>query len=399
MKKLLILTSTFPNGPSDAITARFVWDLAESLKEFYQVFVLCPHSSGLALTENWQGVQIYRFKYSLFTGFQLLSSGNGMASDIKANPLAIFQVPGFFITQYLNAKKIIKDNSIEIVNSHWLLPQGLIGAFLKKRMRVRHAVTAHAADVFLLKRMGGPGKALTDFIIKYTDLVLPVSGFIKRTLDTLSKKKYNFQIISMGANRNFLARSEYKPDKNDGRALKLLFVGKFVEKKGIIFLLEAIHSLKKEGIRVSLNLAGGGILENRLRNFVITNRLVENISFSGWVNNEKLPELYRACDIVVVPSVFDKNGETEGMPVVIPEALACGKPVLASKVSGIPDVIQDGYNGWLVEPGNSLGIAQKIKDISLIDLEPIRKNAFKTAENFTYEQIARRYHQAIESIK
>ncbi len=397
MKKLLILTSTFPKGKTDAITARFVWDLAESLKEFYQVFVLCPHAKGLALKEEWQGVQIYRFKYCFFADLQLLSSGNGMASDIRSNFLAVFQIPGFFIAQYLNAKRIIKINHIDTVNSHWIVPQGLIGAFLKKKLGIRHVVTAHAADVFLLKRMAGAGKKLADFIISYTDLVLPVSTYIKQTLDSLTSQRYAYQIIPMAANRNFSAASNDIQNKTN-RGLKLLFVGKFTEKKGIIHLLEAMRILKKEKTEVFLELVGGGILENDLRDFVNRNDLAKNISFLGWVPNEKLPELYRSCDILIVPSVFDRKGETEGMPVVIAEALACGRPVLASRISGIPDIIQDGYNGWLVEPGSSLGIAKKIEEIGLIDLAPFQQNALKTATGLTYNKTAIKYKEAIEKV-
>ena len=110
-----------------------------------------------------------------------------------------------------------------------------------------------------------------------------------------------------------------------------------------------------------------------------------------------MPEIYSLGDVIVVPSVFDRKGETEGMPVVIQESMACGIPVLASKISGIPDIVKNGENGWLVKPADELSLANKMEEVmSLENLEGFRKQAIKTSKNNSYLRIAERYYRAIE---
>lgn len=119
--------------------------------------------------------------------------------------------------------------------------------------------------------------------------------------------------------------------------------------------------------------------------------------FQGWTHNEKLPEFYAASDITVVPS-HDKDGDVEGMPVVILESMAMGTPVLASKISGVPDVVEDGVNGWLVKSGSGEALAEKIRELASADLTEFSKSAAETAEKYTFTSIAKKYRDVIESL-
>ncbi|MBU1084105.1 MAG: glycosyltransferase, partial [Candidatus Omnitrophica bacterium] len=107
--------------------------------------------------------------------------------------------------------------------------------------------------------------------------------------------------------------------------------------------------MKDNGADFKVVIAGGGPLEERLKNDAAGRGLTGLIEFAGWKKNDELPEIYSASDVVVVPSVFDSKGESEGMPVVINEAFAAGVPVLASGISGITDLVENGRNGWLAE--------------------------------------------------
>jgi glycosyltransferase involved in cell wall biosynthesis len=396
MKRFLIVTSTFPRNNSDAVTARFVFDLAKSLSEFYSVYVLCPHAAGLPLYEEWDGLKVYRFRYFFPQGCQFLSSGSGMLSDLKNNIFAFFQIPFFLVAQFFAVGKIIRKEKIDIVNSHWIIPQGFILAISKVFLKFTHVLTVHAADIFALKRCRFIGSQLVRFILKRTDLVLPVSNFIKEQILEVSRNsKIKSSIIPMGVNETFF-KSSAKVRAKDDCGLKMLFVGKMVEKKGLRYLLEALNVLKSENLSFYLEVIGGGPLEAELKSYVQELGLGGKVNLLGWIANEKLPRYLATNDIVVVPSIFDKKGETEGMPVVILEAMAMARPVLASRISGIPDIVCDGYNGWLVEPKSSLELANKIREISRLDLEMFGANALRTAKEFTCRKTALNYKKVID---
>ena len=109
--------------------------------------------------------------------------------------------------------------------------------------------------------------------------------------------------------------------------------------------------LKKTGKDFSVIIAGGGPEEDKIKTLAKELDVLDKVSFIGWTNNNELPAYYTASDIVVVPSIFDSKGETEGMPVVVNEALSSGVPVIGSRISGIPDVVIPGENGWLLIRG------------------------------------------------
>ena len=402
MKKLLISTSTFPKSRDDAVSARFVFDLAKALCRFYDVHVLVPHSAGLLRYEELEGLKIHRFVYFLPSRFQILGSGKGMLSDMRDKFLAYLQIPVFLMSQCLATINIVIRNKIDIVNTHWIVPQGFICALIGTILRFNHALTVHAADIFMLKRYGFLGRHICRFILNRTDVMLPVSNFIKEQVEEVSRKDTTSCIIPMGVDTD---RFKYTGEKGDlktrfklNNAFTFLFVGKFSEKKGIEFLIKASARLQKKGFDFNLILVGGGPLYDCMTALVETCGISDHVRFLGWINNELLPGIYSLSDVIVVPSVFDRRGETEGMPVVIQEAMACGIPVLASEISGIPDIVEDGENGWLVKPADDVLLAEKMEEIlSLESLEDFKKQAMMTAKNNSYSCIAERYMKAIES--
>jgi glycosyltransferase involved in cell wall biosynthesis len=401
MKKLLILTSTFPKSKDDAVSARFVFDLAKALCRFYDVHVLVPHSTGLLRYEESEGLKIHRFIYFLPLRLQILGSGEGLLSDLKSNLLAYLQIPCFLMFQCLATINVVIKHKIDIVNTHWIVPQGLVCALIGSLLKFNHVLTVHAADIFTLKRYGILGTYICRFILKRTDIMLPVSNYIKEQVREVSHKDITSHIIPMGVDTN---KFKYTEDKDSLRAkfklsniFTFLFVGKFSEKKGIEFLIKASAILQEKGYKFKLILVGGGPLYNHIAKLVEAYGVSDNVRFLGWTKNELLPEIYSLGDVIVVPSVFDRKGETEGMPVVIQESMACGIPVLASEISGIPDIVKNGENGWLIKPADELSLANKMEEVmDLESLDGFRKQAIKTAKNNSYLRIAERYYRAIE---
>lgn len=146
--------------------------------------------------------------------------------------------------------------------------------------------------------------------------------------------------------------------------IRLLAVGRLVEKKGFVHLVRACRILKEDRIDFHLVLAGDGPLKGELARLVRQWGLREQVSFPGFVTFDDIPGFFDRAHMLVMPSVVDSSGDRDGIPNVIVEALMHGLPVVASNVSGIPEVIQDGRTGLLVPPGHPHALATAILELA-----------------------------------
>jgi glycosyltransferase involved in cell wall biosynthesis len=193
-----------------------------------------------------------------------------------------------------------------------------------------------------------------------------------------------------------------------GREILVLYVGAFSEEKGVIYLADAFFNIAEKYPQINLILAGTsnlwanqsknvkyaeyeGLVFNRLNHYVSNNR----VHFLGKVGSNNLPALYQACDFLVVPSIYP-----EAFGLVALEALACGKPVIASKVGGLPEVINN-ENGILVEPGNQKELENAIVKLAL---DPSLRFMFgesgrKFAEQLSWEKAVNKIEEVYCLVK
>lgn len=187
-------------------------------------------------------------------------------------------------------------------------------------------------------------------VYKNADLVL-CQGSSWRTLFI-----ENFPLISVDKFKTRLnwidMNSTGQKGQSENTELIILFLGWVEKAKGVEDLIEAISLLKNK--RIKLLVGGNGSYFDEAQSKVNNMGLNNNIKFLGWVGPEDKLQLFRKADLFILPSYF------EGMPNAIVEALSWSLPVIATRVGGIPDMITDGVNGFLVEKGNPNQIAEKI---------------------------------------
>lgn len=153
-----------------------------------------------------------------------------------------------------------------------------------------------------------------------------------------------------------------KPGVTDTAALQLLSVGRLVPHKGHAVLLEAL-SLLGSGLDWRLVLAGSGPEEKRLRAIIAENRLSHRVIIKTGLDDLALAAEYRKADLFVLPSVEIADG-AEGFGIVLLEAAIHGVPIVASRVGGVPEVLDDGGCGVLVDPGNPVALCTAIDSLS-----------------------------------
>jgi len=349
------------------------------------------------------GVKVYRFPYFYPKALQCLAYGNGIVPNIKNNRLAKFQIPFLCFFELIYTMKIVRREHIDIVNSQWFVPQSLAGAICKKLLRTTHVSTIHAADIFCLERL--PFKRIFgDFIVKNSDTIIVVSSYIRDVLLGLTSKelreeaKQKIIVIPMGVYTNMYknndaSKSDLKRKYDITSEYVLLFLGRLAEKKGIPYLINALPKILDKYENISLLICGDGLLKADLETLVKDLGLESNVRFAGFVTDDEKYDYIKLSDIIIIPSIVTESGDTEGLPVVILEGLAAGKPVIASNVSGIKDVIKNSWNGILVEQKSSEQIATQV--LRLLNDEELRiylgENALISSANYDWKTISDMY--------
>jgi colanic acid/amylovoran biosynthesis glycosyltransferase len=145
-----------------------------------------------------------------------------------------------------------------------------------------------------------------------------------------------------------------------GEVFRVLYVGSLEQRKGVDDLLHALCKLKGSW---NCQIIGDGSMRAYLESLSHKLELQDRVAFLGAKQFQEVSEAYRESDVVAAPSKIGRQGRTEGIPNVVIEALGHGRPVITSRVSGIPELVRDGETGLLIEPGDIDGLAAALKRI------------------------------------
>jgi glycosyltransferase involved in cell wall biosynthesis len=143
----------------------------------------------------------------------------------------------------------------------------------------------------------------------------------------------------------------------------VLAVGRLIEKKGFADLIRACALLRAEGCDFRCRIVGKGGLREALRDLIHELELEEHVELSGPMPREVLLEQYRRATVLVAPCVVGSDGNRDGLPTVITEAMALGVPVVATDVTGIPELVEDGRTGLLVRQRDPRALAAAIRRV------------------------------------
>jgi glycosyltransferase involved in cell wall biosynthesis len=243
------------------------------------------------------------------------------------------------------------------MHAHFL-NNGFIGAKLKNLYNKPLIVTAHGTDVYDLPFRDNWYRTIARYVLTEADEVITVSKFNAEKLLSLGVSPNKLHVIPNGYDdRFFKPLSSCSIRQKMGLPLNkrvLLSVGNLVEVKGHTYLIDAMNIVLKKRNDVIAVIIGSGPLQEQLQKKVIQLGLNGKILFVGRKMHEEIPMWLNASDIFVLPSLG------EGFPTVIPEALACGKPVIGTKVGGVPEALSNPDVGFLVNPRDSKSLADAI---------------------------------------
>ena len=238
-----------------------------------------------------------------------------------------------------------------------------IGLELARRLgRIKAPVVVSFLGGDITRFVTQNGPAVYDNVIRNADLLLPLNSFFAKKLLAWGADPARVHVYRMGLDVNGIA---FKPRHVEvGEPVRIVTVGRLVEKKGTEYLLRAIAAAKKKTDRaLRVEVIGTGPLEDRLKKLAATLGLQEHVVFHGAQPNTRVLALLEQAHLFSLPSVTAADGDMEGTPFSIMEAMAAGLPVLVTRHSGIPELVDDGVSGRVVPERDVEGLAQALLDL------------------------------------
>lgn len=269
----------------------------------------------------------------------------------------------FSFLLHFKIRKLIKKYGLEVIHLHG----GPGGIFFLKKLDIPIIYTSHHTYYqqihFIPKQKW---KWIFNIIesasYKKASKIIAVSSNTKKILI----KHYAIQEKNISVIPNGVDISHFYPMKVENIENSILYVGRLDKRKGIDFLIKTIPLIKEEIPDIKLFIGGKGKLRESLEEFVKLNNLNDNVEFLGFISEDELTKWYNRAELVVIPSIF------EGFGITAIEAMACGTPVIGTKVDGLVDVINNEIDGFLVEYDNKILLSKKI--ITLMKNKKLKQN-------------------------
>lgn len=350
--RVLHVSASFPRSDTDP-TAPFLADLTSLQREAgWEVAVLATHDQGLPSRHIVGGAHVRRARYAP-DRFEVLAYRGGGHRSLRS-PAHALLLPGLLASLAANTLAEIRRFRPDVVHAHWILPSGLVLASLPKRARPRTVLTMHGNDVELASsKMARP---IARAAARRADALLAVSDPLARRAD---------EVLGLPAGTVSVARlpvpSGLTPTPLPTGPLRLLAAGRASHEKGFDVLLAALALVAEPAFAQQqwrVTLVTDGPERPRLEAQAAAAGLGDSVSFLPLQPRAALFDLMREHHVVVAPS------RAEGLGMLALEALALGRPVVASRVGGLMEVVTEGDDGRLVPPDDPAALADALTDLA-----------------------------------
>ncbi len=248
----------------------------------------------------------------------------------------------------------LRREGITHVHAHFASSATSVAHYLHHLCGMNYSFTAHAKDIYI-------DRVSDDVLIRKmarARFVVTVSDYNKTHLSELAPE-VPIERIYNGLDLTQFSPNGTHPDETP----LILAVGRLVEKKGFDDLIRACALLHDRGVAFRCDIVGSGSEEPTLRALIDDLRLKDVVHLTGPMPREELVKRYPRASVVVAPCVIGADGNRDGLPTVLIEAMALGVPVISTPVTGIPELVRDGETGLLVAPNSPVDLAHAIASV------------------------------------
>jgi colanic acid/amylovoran biosynthesis glycosyltransferase len=253
---------------------------------------------------------------------------------------------------YLGPK--LKKARVSHVHVHFAGLASRTAWWIKRLFGITYSFTGHANDIFCPK----PDQRVTlGDLVDEASFVVAVSDFganwLRRGFPEAADKVYRVY--------NGLDLSTFRPSIPGSKPVRLLSVGRLIEKKGFVFLVEACRMLSSSGLNFTCEIVGEGPERRRLEELIRAYRLSDQVLLTGSKPQTEIVDLLARGSLFVFPAIHDSSGDSDNLPTVLVEAMASNLPIIATGIAGIPEIVRHNENGILIQEKDAAQLANAIR--------------------------------------
>jgi glycosyltransferase involved in cell wall biosynthesis len=385
--RILHVVTAFPRGPDDPITPWLVELLQRLRAAGHEVEVFTSAYKG-SPDQTFAGIPVHRFRY-FPRRWENLTHEETAPDRMRRSLLYRVMPLGFVAAGLLAIRRLTRRRHYDVIHVHWPLPLALFGWAAQRRGRPPIVTTFYGAEL----RLGF--RRFLAWAARRSARVVAISSYTAAALREIVDVP--IEVIPYAA---ALPPAPPADAAIRAGALTVLFVGRLVERKGVRYLIEALAQLPAPQAR--LVIVGDGPERPRLEARARELGVADRVDFRGRVGDEDLRRAYQQASAFVLPAILDARGDTEGLGVVLLEAMNYGVPVIASRIGGIVDIVMDQQSGVLVPPADAAALARALQQLLA---DPARARALgetgrrRLAEHFSWDAILARIEAVYRSVR
>ena len=346
--KICFVASTFPRAEHDPAVPWLRDEIRRLKARGHDVHVFAPAFKG-GPDHDIEGIPVHRFRY-FFAGKEDLTHDAGAPTKIR-RPDYLLITLFYIIAGAIGLARLHRRERFDILHVHWPFPHGLFGVVAAKFAPTKLVMSFHGAELLLARKFPFVDPALR-FFTRRAHCVTSNSSYTAAAIRKLETREP--VILPFGS-----PIPERATPLPNNEVKRILCVGRLIERKGVEYLIRALPIVQQK-VPARLIIVGNGSLLATLKAQVEQMELQASVEFRVDVPEEQLITTYAECDVFALPAIVDSRGDTEGLGVVLIEALSFRRPVVASSVGGIVDVILHEKTGLLVPEKDPQALADAL---------------------------------------
>jgi glycosyltransferase involved in cell wall biosynthesis len=249
----------------------------------------------------------------------------------------------------------MQNEGIQHIHAHYATHPALVAWVINQITGISYSITVHAHDIFVCT-------AMLETKLRDASFVAAISEFNRSYLNRVVGSWVNDKVYLVHCGIDPTQYQAHRPERDIAR-FEIISIGSLQPYKGFPYLIQACAGLRDRAIPFRCRIIGGGELYSRLEDQITQAGLDGQVELLGPLPQEEIYRLLPTADCYVQPSIITPSGKMEGIPVSIMEALACALPVVATSISGIPELVRPEETGYLVDPADSSALADALTDI------------------------------------